>query len=290
MAVAAPEAPAVQVVDGLNIQPKATAHRNTVLRTVEFEDPRDGRRFRLGFSTNMRTNHYSPRHRHTFDQIRFLVAGRAKYGALRLEPGDCVYFPEGVFYGPYELLSDEVTNCTIQTQGPTWNRFLSDDDLGAAAELLAGKGEIERETGQFRWPDGTKQDSFEAMLEAIEGHPVEYPGARYHYPVLLRSTNFDWLPAADSGVSVKPLATFNATGPSLRLVKLAPGATLSGGTGEHHQMSIVTNGLARYEDRPVAAGTFIYRPPLAVSGPLTADTQTVLLVGEFQARGKPLFV
>jgi quercetin dioxygenase-like cupin family protein len=290
VATLAPDAPAVQVVDGLNVQPKATAHRNTVLRTVEFENARDGRRFRLGFSTNKRTNHYSPRHRHTFDQIRFLVDGRAKYGALRLEAGDCVYFPEGVFYGPYELLTDEVTNCTIQTQGPTWNRFLSDDDLGTAAELLEGKGEIERETGQFRWPDGRKQDSFEAMLEAIEGRPVEYPGARYHYPVLLRSTNFDWLPAGDAGVSVKPLASFNATGPVLRLVRVAAGATLSGGTSEHHQMSIVTSGSARYEDRAVAAGTFIYRPPSAHSGALTADSETVLLVGEFQARGKPLFV
>src|SRR5262249_7093239 len=161
--------------------------------------------------------------------------------------------------------------------------FLNDDDLAEAAQLLHGKGEIERETGQFRWPDGRKQDSFEAMLEAMEGHPVDYPGARYHYPVLLRSSNFDWLPAGQPGVSVKPLATFNATAPSLKLVRREAGASLSGGSGAHHQMSIVTTGRASCDGHAIGAGTFIYRPPEARSELITATTETVLLVGEFQA-------
>ena len=179
-----PEAPNVQLVNCLKVEAVPTAHRNTVLRTVEFADQRDGRKFRLGYSGLRKSGNYSPRHRHTFDQIRFIPAGRVKYGALRLEEGDCVYFPEGVFYGPTEPLSDESANCTIQTQGPSWGGFLTNAEMEHAGAMLAGQGHMDRATGQFIWNDGRSQDSFEAMLSKMQGRPVEYPEARYHLSLI----------------------------------------------------------------------------------------------------------
>ena len=43
---------------------------------------------------------HSPRHRHTFQQVRFLVGGKMKYGREVYEAGDCLYIPEGAYYGP----------------------------------------------------------------------------------------------------------------------------------------------------------------------------------------------
>jgi hypothetical protein len=116
----------VKIVNLFQAEAVVQPHRQTVLRNAEFEDPRDGRRFRVGYSRQQNSNYYSPPHRHTFDQIRFIVSGKVKYGPMRLSGGDVAYFPEGVFYGPTEPLSEEVTTCTIQTQGPSWGAFPND--------------------------------------------------------------------------------------------------------------------------------------------------------------------
>ena len=75
----------------------------------------------------------------TFDQVRFIVSGQVKYGPLRISGGDVAYFPEGVFYGPTEPISEEVTTCTIQTQGPTWGAFPNDAECAAVAERMTGR-------------------------------------------------------------------------------------------------------------------------------------------------------
>src|SRR4051812_27547150 len=185
--------PAVRIINVADIKPTNTPHRQTVLQTAEFEDPRDGRRFRCGFSRKKQDSNYSPPHRHTFDQIRFVIDGQTKYGPMRLGAGECAYFPEGVFYGPTEPLSDEIAGCTIQSQGPSWGAFPNDAECLVAGEQLKQKGVMDRATGQFIWADGRKQDSFEALLETLQGKPVEYPGQRYRAPVQLKTEAFQWI-------------------------------------------------------------------------------------------------
>src|ERR1700722_19115142 len=47
-----------------------------------------------------RADSFSPRHRHTFDQVRYYMAGQTSYGNEVYGPGDCLYIPGGTFYGP----------------------------------------------------------------------------------------------------------------------------------------------------------------------------------------------
>src|SRR4051812_9641085 len=91
-----------QVVDGLNVASREWAHRKVASRTVEFRSPNDGRMIKLSFNTHDHASYHSPRHRHNFEQIRYVIAGSATYGPLQAEPGDCIYFPEGVYYGPQD--------------------------------------------------------------------------------------------------------------------------------------------------------------------------------------------
>src|SRR5947209_8558876 len=43
----------------------------------------------------------TPRHRHNFDQLRYVIEGRANYGPEHwIAPGEIAYFPEGGSYGP----------------------------------------------------------------------------------------------------------------------------------------------------------------------------------------------
>ena len=278
----------VRIVDGLNVVARTSPHRNTALRTTEFQDLRDGRIFHVTSGRYQRTSHSSPRHRHTFDQIRFVVEGRVKYGPLRLESGDVAYFPAGTFYGPQELLSDEIFNCTIQTQGPEWGPFYTQADLFRATEALSERGHMDRATGQFVWSDGRQQDSFEAILEHTTGGAVVYPQPRYHYPVQLRSRNFDWVGSTSPGVERKPLATFNAGGPAIQLLRLHRGATLQAGSPENQQILMLASGTLRCDNQLLGPGTYVYCPAGSTRPTMSAEDEASLLAAEFQIRGVPL--
>ena len=277
--------PAVEIVNVLDIKPVVTAHRQTVLRTAEFEDPRDGRRFRCGFSRRKQDNYYSPPHRHTFDQLRFVIEGKTKYGPMRLGTGDFAYFPEGVFYGPTESLSEDLASCTIQTQGPSWGCFPTDAECAVAGERLKGRGEMDRATGQFIWADGRKQDSFEALLEEVQGGPVQYPPARYRVPVQFHTENFPWIESQQHpGVMVKSLARFNAGGPDIEMLRIAAGATLAGGRAEVHRMWVVFAGKGDCGGRAVSEGSFIYSPPGSDIPTLRVEEEAVLYCSRFETR------
>jgi hypothetical protein len=277
-----PEA-AVKIVNVMQAEAVVQPHRQTVLRNAEFEDPRDGRRFRVGYSRQTNSNYYSPPHRHTFDQIRFIVSGKVKYGPMRLNGGDCAYFPEGVFYGPTEPMSEEVTTCTIQTQGPTWGTFPNDAECALAAERMKASGSMDRATGQFIWNDGRKQDSFEAMLENILGGQVEYPPQRYRAPVQLKTAAFPWMPSGN-GVAAKPLARFNAAGPELEMVKIAAGATLAGSRSKHHRILVVFSGDASCAGKTLSESSYVYCPPEIELDSIRAAAETVIFSARFESR------
>ena len=277
--------PGIEIINVLEITPVVTAHRQTVLRTAEFEDPRDGRRFRCGYSRRKQDNYYSPPHRHTFDQLRFCIEGKTKYGPMRLGSGDFAYFPEGVFYGPTESLSEDLASCTIQTQGPSWGCFPTDAECAIAAEQLKGRGEMDRATGQFIWADGRKQDSFEALHEQVQGGPVQYPPARFRVPVQFHTESFPWLASQhDTGVMVKSLARFNAGGPDIEMRRIAPGATIAGSRTEAHRMWVVFAGSGDCGDRGVSEGSFIYSPPGSQIPALRADEEMVVYSTGFEKR------
>ena len=284
-APADPIVPAIEIINVLEIKPVVTAHRQTVLRTAEFEDPRDGRRFRCGFSRRKQDNYYSPPHRHTFDQLRFVIEGKTKYGSMRLGSGDFAYFPEGVFYGPTESLSEDLASCTIQTQGPSWGFFPTDAECAIAGEQLKGRGEMDRATGQFIWADGKKQDSFEALLEQVHGGPAQYPPARTRTPIQFHTDNFPWLESMHGvGVMTKALARFNAGGPDVEMIRIKAGATLTGGRAEVHRMWVVFSGLGECGGRKISEGTFIYSPPGSDIPALGATEEIVIYSSGFEAR------
>ena len=268
----------VVVFDGLNVAPRVSPHRKTTLRITDLFEMADERRLRTGLSRHQKGAYYSPRHRHNFDQVRFTLEGSVKYGPIQTQAGDAVYFPEGVFYGPTEIVSEEALTWTIQTQGPSWGFFPDRPLLESTTAELAQEAELDRENGRIRWPSGRWQDSYEAAWERIMGQKMEYPPGRFQTPVLLRSSAFTWVPIPEApGVCFKPLARFNETGPNIRMLRIERDAQLPGGESEVHQIAAIVSGAARYGDQEIGRGTILYYPPGATYQPLSAAESCELL-------------
>ena len=169
----------------------------------------------------------NPRHRHDFDQVRYYVRGGENYTDQTFGPGDCVYFPEGVRYGPTFTAegSDENVRLNMQFQGPAKRPFFQRVDVQKGDQtLLELGGKFEK--GLYLWPDGRKQDSAEAIREHLGGVKISYPEPRYDDYVVMHSNQYIWQPVNGvQGVDVKHLGYFNESGPNIKMVQIAAGAS-----------------------------------------------------------------
>ena len=259
--------------------------RRLNFHTAEFSGDEDERLIKLAFTRATKQERYSPRHRHNFDQVRFVVSGELEYGPLKCRPGDCIYFPEGVFYGPTQLITENAENYTIQSQGPSWAHLLTAVEEQNAMADLAHDGVLAKNKGVFHWANGKNQDSYEAMWERVAGRRLAYPAARFDSPVLIRSGNFSWVPAnLGSEVHVKQLAGFNEYGPRIKLLKVGPKGKLSRGKTDDHQINIVVSGVANFEGRRLTAGTVLYYRPSCSYPEIAAEDEVVMLTLSLQSK------
>jgi hypothetical protein len=280
----------VQIVDGLHAEAKPWRHRKVVARTVEFSNPSDGRTIKLSFSGQQPGSHFSPRHRHNFDQVRFFLSGHQKFGDLDYYGGDCGYFPEGVFYGPHGTLEGPSETVNMQSQGPAWAPFMIRAKIEAAAAELELEGTFDREKGLFRWASGRRQDSYEACWEKASGTKVAYVTSNIKTPFIVHGSEVNWssLPGVQ-GAQIKELATFNEIGPTLQMIRLEPGAALPAGLSTGHQLATLVAGQVEYEGRQLARGHYFYYAPECTFSELRAIEESVLTVVRYNvcAPSKP---
>jgi hypothetical protein len=180
-------------------------------------------------------SYYTPRHRHSYDQIRFCLSGSLNYGRNKEIPEGWIgYFPEGTHYGPQDIQcawEDSPRVLTHQYGGASLQGFLTGQRLRPAYEALAESGRFEG--GNYISVDSTgverKQDGYEAAFEQATGAPLVYPEGRYSEPALLNPAAFRWRQTAESGVSEKVLGVFGECETRIAFVRLGAGATTSFG-------------------------------------------------------------
>jgi len=278
--------PVVINLNNLDVQDVAT--RKLDFSICEFSDQRDERLIKLAYVRSTKEDRYSPSHRHNFDQVRYVLAGEIEYGPLKCGAGDCIYFPEGVFYGPTRVKTDRAENYTIQSQGPSWAHLLTRAEAKKTTAEIAKEGVLDREKGIVRWPDGKNQDSYEAMWEMLTQEKLVYPLARFNGPCLLRSEQFRWV-SWNHGekASAKHLAIFNECGPAVKLIKVNGGGKLFGGTNSYHRLALILSGKMKEKDMPIAAGSAMYSAPLTDNPELICEAEATLLLVHFQAKDGP---
>lgn len=250
---------------------------------VTFFDLDRGIGNRVG-SVRLNPTFVTPRHRHVYDQIRYVLEGELQYGERRYGVGDFLYVPESTFYGPQE--GQQVKFVDIQFTGPSGIPYLDQDELARARKDMALVGTFE--SGIYIDSQGRAQDSYVALTEHITGKPVEYPPTRYDDIIVVHSNEFPWVKSpAHDGVMVRRLGTFNETGPEVKMLKLAPGAELPAAAIPYQQARFIVDGGVVHSGLEYPAISFAYIPPDAEFGATHAYLETTMLFVTWSYSGGP---
>ena len=200
----------------------------------------------------------TPRHKHTFDQVRIVLSGRANYGPQRwIEPGELAYFPEGTPYGP-EASDGDRLGLTLQCGGASGLGFLSNRQLKAGTAELQQTGEFK---GGVYYPgssDGKRraQDAYEAVWEHINGRKIDYPKPRYDEPIKMRPGHFEWQDQpGQPGVQAKLLGVFTERRHEIAMLRLGVGSTAMLGPRAGIQLAYVLQGAAAIDGRAASPNT-----------------------------------
>jgi hypothetical protein len=234
---------------------------------------------------------YTPRHKHVFDQVRYIVSGQAKFGRTTFASGDCLYFPEGVSYGPEDCsMCEERIGITIQFPGPTGIPYPHPSDAARAMTELAKIGDFN--DGVFVRPDGRKQDGHEAVTEYLTGKKLEYPLPRYPELVAMHTDAYSWTPLAGTGgVFVKHLGYFNEAGPNIKMLKIEPGAATQPGVAPCQQVRYLLEGTITFNNQeycPISCMFFPAHVPYAATFSDIGATLLVVQLASPQGDAPPL--
>jgi len=177
------------------------------------------------------TDYSGPRHRHNFDQYRFMLSGESDYGQDGpLKAGMLGYYPEGVYYGP-QVNKTPITCAVLQFGGASGSGYLQPREVKAGMEELKQFGEFKdgvfhrREGAQGILRGKSNMDAYQAIWEHVHGRAMVYPKGRYDAPIMMDAANFAWAPVRGAaGVSEKLFGVFTERRTQARLVSLDAGA------------------------------------------------------------------
>jgi hypothetical protein len=171
----------------------------------------------------------TPRHRHNFDQIRYVLKGRYPVSPQKvMSEGSVAYFPESIHYGPQDR-PEGLEMMVIQFGGASGAGFLSTPRREAANEALKAKGEFKN--GIFTWIDAQGQkhnmDGATACYEEATGKKLTFAKPRYDDVVLMDPESYAWVPSDTPGVTAKLLGTFTEREIRIGFIKIAAGVTFN---------------------------------------------------------------
>jgi hypothetical protein len=173
----------------------------------------------------------TPRHRHNFDQVRYVLKGRLPYSETDyLEEGWIGYFPESVHYGPQER-AEGLQTVVLQCGGASGGGYLSVAQREAVNAELNKTGEFKKGLYTYTDENGEVQtlDGSQAIFERAMGHKLEFTTPRYTDVIAMNPEAYDWLPQGDAGVQEKWVGTFTERNFRLGFLRLDAGAVYQAG-------------------------------------------------------------
>lgn len=201
----------------------------------------------------------TPRHRHNFDQIRYVLKGKYPASPHKImEEGSVAYFPESVHYGPQDR-PEGLEMMVIQFGGASGAGFLSTPRREAANEALKAKGEFKN--GMFTWVDENgqtqSQDGAAACYEEAMGRKMVLVQPRYDDIILMDPKGYDWIKSGQAGVSTKRLGTFTERNINIGFVRVDAGSTFNTGTRDQIEVLFMSQGKVTIDGKTYGEKTAI---------------------------------
>jgi hypothetical protein len=212
----------------------------------------------------------TPRHRHNFDQIRYVMKGIYPYAKGKsMSEGTVAYFPESVHYGPQDR-PEGLEMMVCQFGGASGSGFVSIAQREAANERLKKKGKFNN--GAFTYVDEKggrhNQDGFEACYEEATGQKLAYCEPRYNDVILMDPSSYDWMPEATPGVSTKWLGSFTERNTRVGFSRIEAGAEFPAGQEPSVELLFLSKGRVSLNGReygPHTAFEFLAKEgPIAI--------------------------
>ena len=227
--------------------------------------------------------YHSPSHRHTFQQVRYVVHGKMKYNNAHVYGvGDCLYLPEGTYYGPVKPVpvahggADQMHFVDMQFMGPSGIPYPEPEPVVEAQRALAKEGVFHE--GVYTYPDGRKRDAYEAILERLTGKPVVYPPSRLDSYVVMRSNSYPEVPLnGQAGVHQKHLGYFFECGPNIKTYRLDAGAEIPAGTPHGHRALLLVSGEIEFDGESFPAFSYFVFPEKLPHAALRGRSEAKLL-------------
>jgi hypothetical protein len=201
---------------------------------------------------------FSPRHKHNFDQFRYQVEGEFDFDRNgKMQPGIVGYFPEGTHYGPQTSSVSSLT-LVMQFGGASGNGYMTEHQLERGTEELKQFGRFEK--GVFRRNEDVEGkrnvDGYQAVWEHVHKRAMKYPEPRYHDPIMIDPSHFEWV-ALDgaAGVSEKLMGVFTERRTQLRQLRLEPQARHR---VEGRAAYFVISGSGQVNGEPYGAHTTVF--------------------------------
>ncbi|MGY0488211.1 hypothetical protein [Streptomyces sp. WG-D5] len=212
----------------------------------------------------------TPRHRHNFDQIRYVIEGRLPYTETDvLEEGWVGYFPESIHYGPQERPAG-LRTMVLQCGGASGQGYLSVAKREEVNAELNKTGEFKKGLYHYTDANGVQQseDGSQAIFERAMGRKLEFAAPRYTDVIAMDPKAYAWQPG-DEGVEEKWLGRFTERDLRIGFLRLEPGAVYQAGQFPSIEILFQING-------EVTAGGEKYGPEtgyefLANEGPVPVE-------------------
>jgi hypothetical protein len=226
-------------------------------RTTAEGQPGTPANFKFSIS-ELGTDYSGPRHRHNFDQYRFMLEGESDYGQDGpLKAGMLGYYPEGVPYGP-QVNKTAIKCAVLQFGGASGQGYLLPREVKAGMEELKAFGEFKDGIFHRREDVAGKRnmDAYQAIWEHVHGREMVYPKGRYDAPVFADAANYRWAPIKGaSGASEKLFGVFTERRTQARLLRLAAGGSCE---VEGRGVYLVLSGAGQTEGKPLRKFTTVF--------------------------------
>ena len=219
----------------------------------------------------------TPRHRHNFDQIRYVLKGKYPVSPHKvMGEGSVAYFPESVHYGPQDR-PEGLEMMVVQFGGASGSGFLSTPQREAANARLEKKGTFK--DGIFTWIDDKGQkhnmDGSAACFEEAMKTKLTFAPARYDDVVVMEPSASEWISTATPGVFTKLLGTFTERNCRISMIKLEAGATMNTGTRSQIEVLFMGTGSFSVDGKTYGDKTAIELLPSDAPVDIRANAESV---------------